>query len=456
MPFNPRTLLLSGAVMVALVGCQKDKDLAGESGAAPCSGSVASAGADIAGAPGGVVTLDGSASTVCDTASISYNWIVEAVPVDSEIDNGDLDLTDPSHPTFTPDLVGTYVVSLTVNDSSGEASATDLVVIEISPGSSAPVADCGGNQTANVGDRVDFDGSGSSDPEGAELAFYWTLAGTPDCSTAAAATLYNGNTAHPTFVPDCSGTFLVDLVVSDGEQWSAPSQCAVVVGTGNQTPIAEAGPSGNLSPCTDHAYELDGYGSYDPEGTTLEYLWSVVGKPADSTVTEASLSAVDIPNPVLTWDVVGEYTMELRVSDGTVWSAPDIVVLNFQDVADNAIPIANAGADQTITRTPACDTASYVFTCEDCPSDDATLDGSASDDPVDGDELSFSWIDRTGELTIQAPNNPVTTILTPAFPAEYNTTVTRTWDVELAVADCADSDRDTVRVTYNCTGVYSH
>lgn len=450
-----RILPVFATLALAGVGCPKD-DKSGDSAAPACSGAVAVAGVDLAGAPGALVTLDGSGSTVCDADSIAYLWSIESVPVDSAVDNGDLELSNPVQPSFTPDVPGTYVVSLAVTDSSGVQSPTDLVVIEISAGSQRPVADCGGNRDAQVGERVDLDGSASSDPEGSPLSYQWSLASLPTCSTLLSTSLYNANTANPSFVPDCAAVFLIALSVSDGEQWSAPVQCSVTVGSGNQAPVAEAGNSGNLSPCTQHHYELDGWGSYDPEGAPLTYLWTLVGAPAGSTTSNATFSDRAIANPTFDWDVTGEYTFELRVNDGTQDSAPDIVVLNFQDAADNAIPIANAGSDQTINHDADCSTASYVFECEDCPSEDATLTGTASDDPVDGDELSFAWNDPAQELTIEAPNSAVTTVYTPTFPSEYGVVTTRTWDVTLTVSDCADSDDDTVRVTYNCTGVYSH
>lgn len=453
---TPTRILPTFALLaLAGVGCSKD-DKTGDSSAPACAGPVASAGVDIASAPGNAVSLDGSASTACDATTISYVWSIESVPVDSAVDNGDLDLTNPVAPTFTPDLPGTYVVSLSVSDSSGVASPVDLVVIEVSAGSQKPVANCGGNHAGQVGERVDLDGSASTDPEGAPLTYQWSLASLPTCSALGRTSLYNANTATPSFVPDCASVFLVALAVSDGEQWSDPVQCSVTVGGGNLPPVAEAGNSGNLSPCTQHRYELDGWGSYDPEGAPLTYLWTLVEAPAGSVTNNGSFSDRTIGNPVFEWDTTGEYTFELRVNDGTQDSAPDIVVLNFQDTADNAVPIANAGADQTINHDADCSTASYVFACEDCPSEDATLTGTASDDPVDGDELSFAWDDPASELTIEAPNSAVTTVYTPSFPSEYGITTTRTWDVTLTVSDCADSDGDTVRVTYNCTGVYSH
>ena len=84
-----RILPVLATLALAGVGCPKD-DKSGDSAAPACSGAVAVAGVDLAGAPGALVTLDGSGSTVCDADSIAYLWSIESVPVDSAVDNGDL------------------------------------------------------------------------------------------------------------------------------------------------------------------------------------------------------------------------------------------------------------------------------------------------------------------------------------------------------------------------------
>jgi len=419
-----------------------------------CSGPVANAGADGTGGIGATITLDGSASTVCDAASAVYIWSVESVPGDSDVDGGDLDLSDPAAPKFVADAVGTYVFSLVVSDSSGVTSAADLVVVTIEAGSSPPVASCGGNQSVEVGDRVNLDGTDSMDPEGAALTYNWALASVPDCSGLGSNSVFNADQSVASFVPDCAATYVVGLAVSDGESWSDPAYCSITVGTGNQRPVADAGTSGDLSPCTEHNYELNGYGSYDPEGAALTYSWTLLEAPEGSSSTQANLSDASLPNPVFTWDVTGAYTFELRVTDGTLESAPDLVIVNFRDASENSVPIANAGADQSISRDTECETASYVFTCEDCPAEDVRVDATASADDVDGDDLAFYWSDSTETLTIENPSSPRTTIWTPSFASEYNVAQVRTWDVVLSVSDCADTAQDTVRITYTCTGTY--
>ena len=103
--------------MTALVSCtQNDGKLNEDTVPAACTGPVANAGPDQSVAHSTLVTLDGSGSALCDETAPGYVWTLESVPTDSTIDAGDVSLTDPAPPTFTPDAVGAFVFSLVVTD----------------------------------------------------------------------------------------------------------------------------------------------------------------------------------------------------------------------------------------------------------------------------------------------------------------------------------------------------
>lgn len=263
-----------------------------------------------------------SAGTVCE-GDVAYTWALESVPPDSDLTSADLDLTDPASPTFIPDVVGTYVLSVIVTDVAGTASAAEYVAVTVAPGNAPAIADCGHNKTANLGQRVDLDGSGSSDPEGAALEYTWRLSSGPACSGLTSTDVFDANTASPSLVPDCAGVFIVGLAVSDGSNGPSADYCSVTVADLDHAPTADAGESTVLPADSGGRFELDGYGSYDPEGAALDYVWTLLSAPSGSS---GSLEDPTLPNPVFHWDVVGTYTFQLQVFDGALWSAPDLVV----------------------------------------------------------------------------------------------------------------------------------
>ena len=188
------------------------------------------------------------------------------------------------------------------------------------------------------------------------------------------------------------------LSVSDGGQWSDPVVCAVEVGTVNRLPVADAG-SRSYGGCAPNPFQLNGYSSYDADGDSLTYSWSLVSAPTDSTATDSNFDDTSSATPNFTWDVQGSYTFQLQVHDGVGWSAPDLVDVTVGDIVNNHRPIANAGDALTVEVNASCQDTSYSSECADCPPYTILLDGSGTMD-LDGDVLSFSWEEATGGLQI--------------------------------------------------------
>ncbi len=85
---------------------------------------------------------------------------------------------------------------------------------------SAPVADAGAAQILTSGATVQLDGSGSSDPDGDNLKFSWSLITLP---TGSAAALSDAASQTPSFIADLPGTYVAQLIVNDGRLDSAPA-----------------------------------------------------------------------------------------------------------------------------------------------------------------------------------------------------------------------------------------
>jgi len=86
---------------------------------------VANAGAEQVVALAQPVTLTGSASTDANGDTLSYQWSLTTRPAGSTVT-----LTGPNtvSPTFTPDVAGFYVATLTVDDSKGGTHVSRVLI----------------------------------------------------------------------------------------------------------------------------------------------------------------------------------------------------------------------------------------------------------------------------------------------------------------------------------------
>lgn len=87
------------------------------------------------------------------------------------------------------------------------------------------IADPGDDQAVFVGDTVSLDGSASFAGEDRALFFNWSFISKPAPSQAA---LSDPGAVHPAFIADFAGIYMIELVVSDGVDESAPSAVVIV------------------------------------------------------------------------------------------------------------------------------------------------------------------------------------------------------------------------------------
>ncbi len=200
----------------------------------------------------------------------------------------------------------------------------------------------------------------------------------------------------------------------DGLSWTVScANCG-----GNRPPVADAGP--DRTAFVGQGVTLDGSGSFDADGQSLQFGWAAVSLPAGSAVSLSDAAAVQ---PTIVPDLEGVYVFRLIVSDGIDDSAPAIVTVTTR----NSAPVARAGEDLTAA------VGARV-----------RLDGSTSSD-ADGDALTYEW------TLLELPPGSDAMLLTadPASPwAEFIPDRAGRYVAELVVHDGqAESQPDTVLVS---------
>lgn len=359
---------------------------------------------------GATVMLDGSASVDADGDTLTYQWEITSKPSGSAAVLSDADVESP---TFIADVDGTYTADLVVNDGTVD-SDVDSVTIIAATVNTAPVSNAGKDQSVKTNSTVMLDGSASTDIDGDEITYQWTLTAKPSAS---AAVLSDSTATRPTFDADVDGTYTAELVVSDGTVSGSADAVTVVAASANSEPVADAGDDLHVKAGT--VVTLDGTASSDADGDLVNYQWALTSTPAGSM---AALNNVSLATPTFVADVEGTYEAELIVDDGSVNSSADAVTVVALEA--NTAPIAHAGLEQSVK------TGATV-----------TLDGSASVD-ADGDAIAYEWAIISAPASSAASLNSSTTV-DPSFTAD----VEGSYTIQLIVNDGSiKSEADTVTV----------
>lgn len=276
---------------------------------------IADAGEDQTVSPGDNVTLDGSGSSDRDGDPLTYAWTIVDAPADS---SASLANADQVHPSFTADVAGSYTLSLVVNDGFVNSEPDTVVINTVN---TAPVADAGPDQSVSVGSTANLDGSGSHDADGDALTYTWSVLNVPEGSSAS---IINPDSMTPTVEIDVAGSYVIQLVVSDGIADSAPD--TVVLTTTNTRPVADAGDDAVAD--IGQSLILDGTGSYDPDGDEITFSWSLISQPSGSNVV---LMNAETEQPMIDPTHSGTYVVQLIVNDGALDSLPDTVEITVAD-----------------------------------------------------------------------------------------------------------------------------
>ncbi|MEL6557530.1 MAG: PKD domain-containing protein [Bacteroidota bacterium] len=164
------------------------------------------------------VTLNGTSSTDPEGETLTFAWAFISVPTGSA---ASISNANQATASFTTDLEGSYIVSLTVSD--GTDTATDQVTVIASAGNIPTVritdefgTDFGDDQVFRPDEQFNITGSFSFDLEdGTDLSSYeWEFTSQPAGSIASPA---SASAEQVTFSMDLVGEYILKLTVTDSD-----------------------------------------------------------------------------------------------------------------------------------------------------------------------------------------------------------------------------------------------
>ena len=246
----------------------------------------------------------------------------------------------------------------------------------IPPINQPPVAIAGPKQTITLpANSANLDGTKSYDPDNGIASYLWVL------SSGTGGNITSPNASSTTVTGLTQGTYIYKLTVTDNSNATSSAFDTIVVNpAANLPPIANAG-AGQTITLPTNTVALNGSASTDPDGSITAYSWVQITGPSTSTITGNS-SAIATANNL----VAGQYTFQLTVKDNNGATSSALVKIT---VAASGVqpPVANAGANQTITL----------------PTSSVILNGSASS-ASSGSIVSYAWTEGSGPSAVSLSN----------------------------------------------------
>lgn len=250
----------------------------------------------------------------------------------------------------------------------------------INAGNKIPVANAGADQAKTLSSTsTTLTGSGS-DVDGSIVSYAWTKISGPS------ATLTNTLSRTLSISKLVSGTYMFRLTVKDNNGNTDSDYVKVTVsgtgsGTTNISPIANAGADKSITLPTNYT-SITGSGA-DNDGSIASYSWIKISG-GTASLSGTSSAKLNVSNMV-----AGTYVFRLTVKDnsGATDSDDVTVVVKSTTTTANAVPVANAGPNVSVTL----------------PKNYATITGSGKDS--DGSVVSYTWTKiRGGSAVLNGAN----------------------------------------------------
>ncbi|HZV02377.1 MAG TPA: MYXO-CTERM sorting domain-containing protein, partial [Planctomycetota bacterium] len=257
--------------------------------------------------------------------ALTYTWSASNAATNQPLASTVFSNPNAVAPLFTPGTFGTFNVTLVVakvSDPTSIATATIQVTLA-NPAALPPTANAGPDQVILIGTQVILNGSASSTQQGT-LTYAWTPVSEPE-----PVTLSNPTAVSPTFTPNTVGTYVIQLVVSNGTATSQPSVVHItVISTTNaqQGPAAEPRAAGLVYGCFLTAAPAGNLTTTPPtlileDGTKVAAVTSATGTNAQN-LTDIKVFVANNPFATVSFQLQAGAADPARVQFDTNTSAP--------------------------------------------------------------------------------------------------------------------------------------
>jgi VCBS repeat-containing protein len=328
---------------------------------------LAIAGPDVAIRVGRLATIDGSASNDPDggAPTLGFLWtFVAPLPAGSALTNADIAGAATAIASFTPDVVGTFVLNLEV--SSGAESGSDQVNVVAGNGAPISFADL---YSVDEDQVLDIATPGvlvnDSDPETDPI----TAILSSDVGSGVLVLNPNGSFRY-TPARNFNGTDGFTYVATDGDLSGAPATVTITVNPVNDPPTATADTYTILEDRTLAVGVVAGVLANDNDDDSDLLTATLIDDVANGTLALAANGSF-VYTPTAQFNGTDSFTYT-AIDRGTVPTVPTTVTLTVDP--ENDAPIANAGPDDP----------NGVVGIE------IPLDGTGSSD-LDNDTLTYRW-----------------------------------------------------------------